>query len=75
MTIDSNNKSYRLKLADELTLLQRALEKCSISHKSIGSIDRARKQLKDDNILPPTKLDEKLNPPQVVYLNLLHQSH
>lgn len=61
MTIDPNNKSYRLTLADELTLLQRALENTSISRKSIGAIDRARKQLKDDKSLPPTKLDEKSN--------------
>jgi hypothetical protein len=52
MTIDPKNKSYRLKLADELTLLQRALEKCTISHKSIGAIDRAIKELKNEKSLP-----------------------
>ncbi|TQD39690.1 hypothetical protein [Haloflavibacter putidus] len=52
MTIDPNNKSYRLELAEELTLLKRALERCSISHKSIGTIDRAIKELKNYKSLP-----------------------
>ncbi|PQJ72914.1 hypothetical protein [Polaribacter butkevichii] len=52
MTIDPKNKKYRLELANELTLLKRALEKCSISLKSIGAIDRAIKELKNEKSLP-----------------------
>lgn len=52
MTIDPNNKNHRKKLADELSLLQRALDSCGINKKSIGAIDRAIKSLKDDNYLP-----------------------
>ena len=52
MTIDPENKNYRLELAGELTLLQRALEKCTISRKSIGVIDRAIKELKNEKNLP-----------------------
>jgi hypothetical protein len=59
MTIDASNYKYRLELAKELGLLKTALHACNINKKSIDSIDRAIKRLRDKKDLPRTSVDAK----------------
>ncbi|WP_296621549.1 hypothetical protein [Marivirga sp.] len=58
MQIDKSNYKYRLELANELELLKSLLFSANIQKKSIDSIDRAIRSLKDRNCLPRIKQDE-----------------
>ncbi|WP_321346110.1 hypothetical protein [uncultured Draconibacterium sp.] len=58
MNIDNSNYKYRLGLAKELELLKTLLFSVNVQKKSIDSIDRAVKCLKDKNFLPRIKQDE-----------------
>lgn len=52
MVIDKNNEAFRKVLAEELNTLKQALHTVGIEKKSIDSIDRAVKSLKDVKYLP-----------------------
>ncbi|WET71831.1 hypothetical protein [Sphingobacterium sp.] len=58
MVIDKRNLDFRKKLAEELTFLKVALNKVSVEKKSIDSLDRAIRELKNESYLPPF-VDEK----------------
>lgn len=58
MKIDNSNYKYRLELAKELELLKTLLFSTKIQKKSIDSIDRAIRYLKNKDFLPRIKQDE-----------------
>lgn len=52
MVIDKKNLDFRKELADDLTQLKVVLNKVNIEKKSIDTLDRAIKSLKDSTFLP-----------------------
>ena len=58
MNIDASNYKHRLELAKELELLKTLLFSTDIQKKSIDSIDRAIRRLRDKNFMPRIKEDE-----------------
>lgn len=52
MNIDKNNLAFRKELAEELNLLKQTLHSTAIEKRSIDTIDRAIKALKDEKNLP-----------------------
>lgn len=65
MVIDKKNVEFRNKLAEELSLLKVALNKAKIEKKSIDSIDRAIKSLKNETYLPSFVDESNINLPTI----------